>query len=303
MVLFLPSTDETVLKRSLEEQVASLSDTLKKAYICKLTYQPIEIKEESGDGKVGSGCKIMYLDNKHEEHYSTCGAFVKDQSKKIFLLSSCHGSSPVNCILVTSPSSAKQMHPCEYVDSVYQKDPLLDAVLMQIMGKAKKTDKEIDVFLHSPFPDSALCGPFDKDLEDLPLTGNVTGKREWPMVMKHGSKSHETKGILSLYEFEHPATGLTGGLLITPASNEGDFSEPGDSGSVIYLMEKHKGHPESEKYTCHQGLAMLCHGVTGLIPNIKGTLAFRLDDIIEHFEASNNMELFLEVQDHMHKEK
>ena len=300
LVLFLPKTADTPLKISLEAQLASFSDTLKNAYTCKLIYEPIEIKEENGDGKIRTGCKIRYYDNKHEEHYATCGAFLKNQEKRIFLLSSCHSHSPAKCVFITSTSSSKQLPTCEYIDNIYKMNPLMDAVLMEI-GKANNTDEEIDVFLRSPFPNSVLCGPFDKDLEDLQLTVSSTSKREVPMVMKHGSTSQKTKGILSLYEFEHPATGLTGGLVIIPASEEEMFSEPGDSGSVIYLMEKHKGHPESKSKTCHLALAMLCHGVTGLTPRVKCTLAFRLDEVIEHFESTNEMKLFLEVQDHMHK--
>ena len=215
------------------------------------------------------------------------------------MLTSLHGTSPNECYFL-DPSLSEwikwRRKGCKCIDQVFQQDPLLDATLVAI--ESKDIIDHIDLYLRSPSKDSALCGMYTAHTEDLEVQKAGGHQSGCPLVLKHGSTSKETKGILSMYDFHHPPRRITGGLVITPADSQKSFSEPGDSGSVIFRALAHKHSKFGKKHSLHEGVGMLCASIQGIYPEIKCSLAFRLDDAVVFFEKKTGRKMFISPFDH-----
>ena len=292
LVLFVPQEIAAEVKQSLRDTV---TDSFKNEYKLHLVEKSLILKEENGPKKGNPGNKIYYTDSDNGRHFATCGAFVKDDDDKLYILSSCHGHSPKQCYFLEPVPEPREYnrHPCRLAASVYQKDPLVDAVLLEVYTDDLKSIVEPVPQKDQP-KSHALCGMYDDYIEDL-----VHADADEVTVMKYEGKTSPTKGKLSFYKFQNPSDEITDALVITPADPEqGSFSSEGDSGSVVVLEKTHEHPGKHRDYSLHLGLAMLCYGIEGLHPGVKCSLAFKLEHAINALECKIGKELNLLPFDH-----
>ena len=280
------------MRYTLEELVKG---NFKNDYRLQIIDAPLTLREEHGSKCGNPGNKLFYTGSDGVDHYATCGAFVRDEHDKLYILSSCHGHSPTMCYFmqpVPSPMKHKR-HPCKLVASVYERDPLLDAVLYEVYTKGLKSI--VEPVPHQDQPKShALCGMYEDPIEDL-----VGQDEENVIVMKYEGKKEPAKGTLSFYKFENPSEEISDALVIAPVdTNTDSFSSEGDSGSLVLLDNTHTHSGKYENYSLHEGLGMLCYGVDGLYPGVKCSLAFKLDNALEVMRQKTKMKLHLLPFDH-----
>ena len=273
----------------MEEKLQDLGHMFRDEFKIEVHHQPIDVVQEDGRENYGSGSQVCYHDANHKLHYATCGAFVKDEKGKLYMLTSCHGESPKVCYILepdSSPPDQWKRYSCKRRAHVFKTDPLLDAILVEVNNEEVKN--HIDPLLHCPHENSALCCVFTDRIDDF---NAETGS--WPVVVKSGKKGHPALGKLFLYDCDIPHKDITGALVVAPEGSQ-SFSEQGDSGSVIFQQDTHE-HAKSDthNYRLHEGLAMLSHGVTGLYPDLKCSLAFRLDHVIQYFSEKTGHDLHL----------
>ena len=292
LVLFIPKEREDDLTSSLKKKLKGT--IFEKEYRTSTIDKEIKIYNENGLSKCGSGTKMFYMDQNEKDHYSTCGVFVEDEYGRMFAISSCHGNTPDEYYIMQPSADSKRRgrrQRCRIIEHVYQKSPLLDAVLLEIDNEEVKS--RIDTSLHKPT--AALCGQYTD------LTEKLGANPNWATVMRCGGPGEITRGKLSLYGFRHSSRELSDALVITPMDCDTSFSEEGDSGSLVFCEYPHE-HPETDRqmtnFSLYQGLALVCHGIEGLYQDKKGSLAFRLDDAIGHFKKVTGKNLRLLPFDH-----
>ena len=299
LTLFIPKTHYPELKQAVESRLEGI-DPLYKDAVKVVSTDKLEIQEENQSGKCSLGCQIVYHDSEQETRHATCGGFVKDQNHKIYALSSCHGNMPDECYILESvptPLSQKR-HPCEFVEQVYQKSPLVDAVLFDVTEGVPRNI--IDPHLPEPGPNSSLVGPFRGSIEDLHLSMSDISSvhlAKGPEVMKYGGETQLTKGVLSFYRFNIPQDEITDALVISPKNPCEEFSKEGDCGSVIFRENRGDNQPSGEAFS-YEGLALLCYGLKGLKVDEKSSLAFRLDHAIERLEDKTGKKLSFLPMEH-----
>ena len=301
LILFVPRQSQLNLQHELDSLLTSGRDIFQSEYRIHVIEQNIVVTDEDRHAGYGSGSKICYHRSDRSLHQATCGVFLTDERNRMYVLTSFHGTSPKECYFM-DPSTSDwvkwRRKGCKCIDQVFQQDPLLDATLVGIESKDIKD--RVDLYLRSPSKDSALCGMYTAHTEDLKVekSGDNTHQSGCPLVLKHGSTSKETRGILSMYDFHHPPRRITGGLVIIPADSEESFSEPGDSGSLIFRESTHEHGKLRKDYSLHEGVGMLCAGIQGMYPEINCTLAFRLDDAVNFFKTKTGRRLLLSPFDH-----
>ena len=294
LVLLLPEEIEESLKTDLQGEVMSLGmEPFEDVFTTQSIKGTTNISDLNATTDCNPGCQICYFDSSEVLRYASCGAFLKDQDDKVYVLSSCHGHSAHDFYLMESATSAptRRRHKLKRVAGVHQKDPLLDAVLLEVtdhtllkkcipqMSKPSKNVTPMEVFTG---PTEELAG------SDSKMLGR--GKK----VVKYGGMAQKTSGELFLYDFRKPSEEITNALVIIPGSSDDTFCSEGDSGSVIFRGEsqKNKKVRKGEKFPHHEGIAVLCSGLGDQEMGFWG-LAFRLDDAIEFFEAKLNKEFSL----------
>ena len=297
LVLFLPKERQSALKTALDQELRADDDVFKTQFEIRLLEKSIEIAEETGTKEFRPGCQICYYTGDDKLRYATCGAFVKDEEGKLYILSSCHGHTPDKVYLQSSTSPTKQRrHKLKLAHEVHQKDPLLDAVLLEV-SDSKLVD-QCDPHMCRPHKNSALCGMYTGHTEDIAHVDEDWQKGEPPVVMKYGGTSKLTKGRLTLFHYQNPNEYITNALVITPSDSKELFSMEGDSGSVIFREDTHRHPDKYPSFSLHEGLAMQCYTVKGLEPNVTCSLAFRLDDAVEYFEGQTGKHLEIQPFNH-----
>ena len=299
LVLF-PTNDKMFkIEMKMDILMNELDVTFKDVYrVCTIS-SAIHITEEDGRGKYRPGTEICFTDEHGIYHHTTCGAFLTDSEGNMYVISSFHGHVPESCYLLEElPStSIKKRHNCKVVAHVYKKTPLLDAVLIRIDDEEIKAnaDSFLNLQPRTTGGKKGLCDYFTGPTEDLHTTCT-----HGTMVIKHGAATQLTKGRVALYDFEHPRLGIYGALVIQPIAPRESFSKAGDSGSIIMCAVpfEHQTPQVNGEFACHLGVGMLSHGITGLYPNAKCSLAVRLDFIIEFFRSETKMDLCLLSVDH-----
>ena len=295
LILFLPKNKEFIMKVVVDIRVQQLDKTFKDVYKICIRDTPLRITEENSSGKYKPGTKICYTSEDGSIHYATCGPFVKDSENNLYVISTFHGHRPDSCYLLeelTSSSKTKR-HNCKVVAYVYKRNPFLDAVLIQIEEEEMKLDT--DPFLRmqnrTAGGTKGLCGYYNGSIEDLDTTYT-----HGTMVIKHGAVTKVTTGMLVLYDFEDPQQGIYGALVIRPIGHLNIFSKAGDSGSMIMCVQPdgHQTSEENGEFSRHLGIGVLSHGIEGLYPKVKCSLASRLDRVIEFFciETKKDLRLF-----------
>ena len=286
----VPRGDEDAFRVNLEkEMLARGLREFKDDFRIECTDGELEISFLNDTSACGPGNNICYYNSDDDLRYSTSGAFVRDENGQLYILSSCHGSSASNFFLFVS--SDKSLTPKRYkltcAAVVYQKDPLLDAVLLRVNEEELLCDPHV----RQPFKNSALCGVYCGSM------GRLYGDKR-TLVLKYGSKTELTRGELCLYEFENHHECISNALVIKPVSDKEPFCADGDSGAVIYKEEPHTHVQKSRGYCLHEGIALLCAGIRAKNSESVWGLACRLDDVLIHFQQQLWVELTVLPFDH-----
>ena len=229
---------------------------------------------EGGLGKRSPGCQIQFQCTGDQTFHSTAGAFVKDESQKLYVLSASHGNTVQHCYFIEGKNGKR--HECEYVAGVYTKHPFLDACLLRVTSE--ELNKKYEWWL--PGSDKKRMAFYETYIDSMEDLSETPGQRVG--VMKYGASTKLTKGELSYYKFSSPAEGITGGLIITPAKDKGAFSWEGDSGAVIFRESPNKAL-EQKDTSFHEAIAIHSNAVEGILTDQTCSLAFRLDHVIEYF--------------------
>ena len=292
LLIFVPKEEATLLEESLDREIDAIGDVFKEEYRMHYTESPVTVLEEDDTQQYSPGCRVAYYDEQKILHFSTCGAFLTDEEQKLYIISSSHGNLPEKFYLQAHKAkSGKQerLHKLKRVATVFQKDPLLDAVLLEVNAKV---EKKCTPHVRRPNETSAFCGTYTDLIIDLGVRDKDGGKKR-PTVLKYGAATGLTMGELAMYDMQIPGESISNALTVMPDSSGGPFSSRGDCGSVVYKGSVHDHDGGEPGFKRHLGLAMICYGVTGLDKHSKLTLAFRLNDVIEHFEEELKKKLTL----------
>ena len=291
LVLFLKKAEEDELKRVLMAKIGDLGDNFKQEYIVQPLERPIEIFEETGHSMPCPGFQIEFDCPKNESFRATAGAFVRTTDETLYILSSCHGKRVQHCYFIDSEGSRR--YECIYKEGVYSQQPLLDACLLEVIDQDLK--KTYESCLQIDTGKVAFCRP-DSGLLNK-ISGNPkerVGVSKYEVRHEAGSlKAFIKNGFLKYRRFQYPQEGITQGLVFAPSKESGEFTEAGESGSVIFHKTPRHGQNSTLKkngIVVHEALAMHCRRVENL-PSGNCSLAFRLDHIIEYFESKLGMDI------------
>ena len=283
LVLYLQGRNSSEVD-ALRSQIRSLGERFQDIWKFGPTVDKIQIHELNGGEKYSLGSQICYTGPQDALCYSACGAFLQDEEGTKYILSSCHGERAHSFYIEIPETTESQQrrHKLKPVAVVYRKDPLLDAVLLEV---GNDVAKYCDPCLKSLHENAIVCCIFTGNMQRL--------IRDRPVVIKYRDNHNLSKGRVSECNWQGPSGSITDALLIKPDDQSEPFCKEGDSGSVLFLEKHHNQTFSGKVYSGHKGIAVLSAGVTGIDTGTMHGIAFRLDDAMDYFENKLKKKLYL----------
>ena len=225
LTIFIPEVHHNTLEKSLHEELQNIEPHLCHCYKITPISQPFTIQRESQ--KAGAGSSIYYVDSNGPNSVTAGALFLNLNDKKVYILTTCHlDDAPDKLFYFKYDERDVLLGRC--MAFVCQTNPVIEACLVELT----QDSLEICSPLLSNCDATAMAvysGPYRGSLEEL-----LAAPKE---VMKCGASSGITRGKMKYFAYDFPDlstnTMIYGGIVTLPLDKSQQFSQPGDSGSII----------------------------------------------------------------------
>ena len=225
LTIFIPAENQDNLKQSLQEELRTVEARLHQSYKFVTITEPFSIQREFQ--KAGAGSSLYYIQDDCPNTVTAGALFVNLINYKVYILTTCHLDDATDKLFYFKRNNCDiSLGKC--VAYICQTNPVIEACLVELTGESLEQCSPL-LSIHNSLAMTAFSGPYRGSLTEL-----LAAPKE---VMMCGGSSGVARGRMKYFAFDFPdhstSTMIYGGIVTLPNDASEQFSQAGDSGSII----------------------------------------------------------------------
>ena len=225
LTIFIPAENQDNLKQSLQEELRTVEAHLHQSYKFVTITEPFSIQREFQ--KAGAGSSLYYMHSGCSNTVTAGALFVNLINHKVYILTTSHLDDATDKLFYFK-SNNSEIFLGKCVAYISQTNPMIEACLVELAEESLGKCSPL-LSINNSLAMTAFSGPYRGSLSEL-----LAAPKE---VMKCGAASGITRGRMKYFAIDFPdhstSTMIYGGIVTLPIDTSEQFSQPGDSGSII----------------------------------------------------------------------